>query len=412
MLVRIDNQPRDYVWGATEAIASFRGQTASGGPEAELWLGSHPGSPSQLLDPVAGGATNLFEWVRDEPSDALGDRLAASARLPFLLKVLAAAGPLSLQAHPTPAQAAAGFERENAAGVPLDAFDRNYKDAFHKPELIVAVSETFDALSGFRPLVEIDALVAALQDASTDAAAIAPLVARLAGPDPLRTTVDWLLSNRSSGDSAGTEPSEAQIVGDLVAAVVAAAAASADPRFALEFDTVGELAEAYPGDPGIVLALLLNRVRLNRGEALYLRAGNIHAYLSGLGIELMASSDNVLRGGLTPKYIDVPELLSVLDFTPGPPPLLVPECPRPGVQVFRPDVPDFVLYKVTPTDAPGGSVAIELPGPAIVLAEGAVHVVGASGASDLGQGDALYATPAEGALTLRGGVAWVASTNL
>lgn len=427
MLVKIDNQPRDYAWGATEAIAEFRGRVAPGGPEAELWLGAHPGSPSQLVDAVPGGAANLVEWIATEPSDALGDHLAPSARLPFLLKVLAAAGPLSLQAHPTPAQAVVGFERENAAGVPLDAFNRNYKDAFHKPELIVAVSETFDALSGFRPLAESQALVKALQDAAAgaggDADALAPLAARLAGDDPLRTTVNWLLSNREPADN------DALAVGRLVAAVVAAAAtlatgadsdagsaadtgSEASTPFALEFDTVASLAEAYPGDPGIVLALLLNRVRLSRGEALYLRAGNIHAYLAGLGIELMASSDNVLRGGLTPKYIDVPELLSVLDFTPGPPPLLAPERPEPGVQVFRPDVPDFVLFKVTPADAPGGSVSIDLPGPAIVLAEGAVQVVGSSGAAELGQGDALYATPVEGSLTLTGGVAWIASTEL
>ena len=118
--------------------------------------------------------------------------------------------------------------------------------------------------------------------------------------------------------------------------------------YALSFETVGALAEVYPGDPGIVISLLLNRVRLRRGEALYLAAGNIHAYLAGLGIELMAASDNVLRGGLTPKHIDVTELLDVLDFTPIEPPRLAPEAVAPGVLAFRPDVPDFVLYRVEP----------------------------------------------------------------
>ena len=177
------------------------------------------------------------------------------------------------------------------------------------------------------------------------------------------------------------------------------------------FETVLALAEAYPGDPGIVISLLLNRVRLRRGEALYLAAGNIHAYLDGLGIELMAASDNVLRGGLTPKHIDVAELVEVLDFTPMPPPRLEPEHPAPGIEAFRPDVPDFVLYRVDPegTDAP----RVTLDGPAIVLAEGGeVWLEGSDGVALLGRGEALYVTPEERELSVTGaGVAWIATTG-
>ena len=238
-------------------------------------------------------------------------------RLPFLLKVLAAAAPLSLQAHPTPAQAAEGFAREEAAGVPIDAPHRNYKDAFHKPELIYALSDPFRALSGFRPVAETRAVL----EPVADDARIAPLLERLDDDDALRDVFAWLIAG---GDD----------VDDLVAAVVEASATADGPSW----QTVRTLADTYPGDPGIAISLLLHTVELRPGEVLYLPAGNIHAYLEGLGIELMAASDNVLRGGLTPKHVDVPELLSVLDFRPLPAPYLAPEEPEPGVRVFRPDV--------------------------------------------------------------------------
>ncbi|MET1018182.1 MAG: mannose-6-phosphate isomerase, class I, partial [Leifsonia flava] len=344
MFVAISNTPRDYAWGSTTAIAGLLGTPASGAPEAELWLGAHSGSPSRIDDPAqAGGAGDLVEWIESDAATALGAGNVAEhgARLPFLLKVLAAGGPLSLQAHPSPEQAQAGFARENAEGIPLEAPNRNYKDAFHKPELVVAVSPTFDALCGFRPLAESRDIVKELtvlgRADAPDPTIFDPFWERLSGPDPLRSAVEWLLrSGRESG-----------AVDALVERVVQIAGSAPETsRFAVDYATVRSLAASYPGDPGIVLSLLLNHVTLRAGEALYLPAGNIHAYLSGLGIELMAASDNVLRGGLTPKYIDVEELLHVLDFTPVDEPLLAPETPSAGVHVFRPDVPDFVLYDV------------------------------------------------------------------
>ncbi|WP_350347303.1 mannose-6-phosphate isomerase, class I [Agromyces sp. G08B096] len=410
MFVAIRNTPRDYAWGSTNDIAAFLGTAPSGGPEAELWLGAHPGSPARIVDPAqTGGAADLAEWIAADPERALGPGLGASGRLPFLLKLLAAGGPLSLQAHPTPEQARAGFAREEADGVAIDAYDRNYKDAFHKPELIVAVSETFDALSGFRPLAEVRAVLAALRQADAadeqpDPGALDLLESHLAGEDGLERTVEWLLQDGRGGDTG-----QASWVVERVVRLAPAASAAA-PGLARSFETVGELAEAYPGDPGIVISLLLNRVRLARGEALYLRAGNIHAYLRGLGIELMAASDNVLRGGLTPKHIDVSELVDVLDFTPIEPPRLEPEATSPGVRTFRPDVPDFVLHRVEP----GASEArIVLDGPAIVLAEGgAVRLDGAADAIDVPRGGAVYVTPDERELVVTGaGVAWVATTG-
>ena len=426
MFVTIANTPRDYAWGSTSAIAEFRGVAPSGAPEAELWLGAHAGSPAVVVDEASVGHADLAEWIAAAPEQALGDELARhGARLPFLLKLLAAAEPLSLQAHPTPEQARAGFAREEADGVPVTAYDRNYRDRFHKPELIVALSETFDALSGFRPLDEVDGILQTLRaadaaDAAPDPGALDLLAAHLGSAEPLRDTVEWLLRDGRGGDTG-----EAAWVTERVTALAASDTARRSP-YALSFETVGTLAEVYPGDPGIVISLLLNRVRLRRGESLYLAAGNIHAYLAGLGIELMAASDNVLRGGLTPKHIDVTELLDVLDFTPIAPPRLEPEPAGRGVVAFRPDVPDFVLYRAEPASVAGAAAdeagaqqraadaaRVPLDGPAIVLAEGgSLRLLGRLGESRLDRGEAVYVTPDEGAVEITGdGIAWVATTG-
>jgi mannose-6-phosphate isomerase len=366
MFTEITNTPRDYAWGSTTAIANLLGRTPSGGPEAELWLGAHPGSPSTLV----GCDGTLLDVVH--------------GRLPFLLKVLAAAQPLSLQAHPTPAQAEAGFAREEAAGIPIDAPERNYKDAFHKPELIYALSDPFRALCGFRPVEQTRAVLEPVADDPR----IAPLLERLRTDADLRPVFEWLIT-RGEG------------VDDLVEAVVEASAVTDD----VSWDTVRRLSETYPGDPGIAISLLLHTAVLAPGEVLYLPAGNIHAYLEGLGIELMAASDNVLRGGLTPKHVDVPELLGVLDFTPLPLPYLRPEEPQPGVRVFRPDVPDFVLTVVDGVDA-----EVPLGGPAI-----AITVRGASrlaGGPALERGEAVY-IDGETSIRLSGdGLTFIASTGV
>jgi mannose-6-phosphate isomerase len=413
MFVAIRNTPRDYAWGSAHHIARFLGTPESGGPEAELWLGAHAGSPARIADPSAtGGAEDLAAWIAHDPERALGTELATQgARLPFLLKLLAAGGPLSLQAHPTPAQARAGFAREEGDGKAIDAYDRNYKDEYHKPELIVALSDTFDALSGFRPVEEVREIIATLRAADAaddrpDPGALDLLEQQLDGGDGVERTVEWLLR-----DGRGEDTGQASWVVERVVKLAASDEAAAS-AFALSFETVRTLADAYPGDPGIVISLLLNRVRLVRGEALYLRAGNIHAYLDGLGIELMASSDNVLRGGLTPKHIDVGELLDVLDVTPMPPPRLEPEVAADGVRTFRPDdVPDFVLHRAEPG---AGTATIRLTGPAIVLAErDGVRIDGATGGATLRRGESVYVTPEERELRVTGpGIAWVATTGV
>ena len=351
MFVGITNTPRDYAWGSTSAIAELFGKQPSGAPEAELWLGAHAGSPARVVDPPsAGGAETLI--------GVLGDK-----RLPFLLKILAAASPLSLQAHPTMAQAAVGFDRENALGIPLDDPTRNYKDAFHKPEIIFALSERFDALCGFRPVAETRALLEPLGDVA------APLLDRLVDDSSLAAVFEWLISRGAGVDA-------------LTAAIVDAAA---ERPGTLAFSTVTLLADNYPGDPGILISLLLNSVSLKRGEVLYLPAGNIHAYLDGLGVELMAASDNVLRGGLTPKHVDVAELLSVLDFTPVPVPYLAPIAVTDGVDLFSPGVPDFELLHVT------ADAELALDADAIVVCtSGSFTLAGANGSLSVALGEAVF----------------------
>ena len=442
MFVGISNTPRDYDWGSKTAIAELLGRRASGGREAELWFGAHPGSPSVVTaaTPALAGR-RLDEVLAADPQRMLGP---GRSRLPFLMKVLAADRPLSLQVHPDPAQAEEGFAREEAAGIPLDAAERNYRDGSAKPELILALSPTFEALAGFRHVSETRLMLAelALFGAGEDRRAIAALSDRLAGGDPalagstgsaqdvgrfdppasadtvpdhtgagnpLRESVAWLLGG---GDE----------VGRLVAAVTAAAAnASETSSFRREWLTVRRLAELHPGDPGVVLSLLLNRVSLTQGQALALPAGTLHAYLEGLGIEVMTASDNVLRGGLTGKHVDVSELLRIVRFEALPTPVVQPDSPVDGITVFRPTVEDFVLAEVSLGDAGEvhghrlsgpDSAAFLLTGPAIVLVlTGGVHLRGATGEATLARGDAVYVTPDEGNLTFQGsGVAVVATT--
>lgn len=391
MLIPISNTPRDYGWGSRTLIAEALGRAAGTGPEAELWLGAHPGSPSRIDEPaLAGGAPDLAAWIEADPRAAVG---ADRQGLPFLLKLLAAAAPLSLQAHPSPEQAREGFDRENALGVPLDASHRNYKDPYAKPELVVALSERFEALSGFRDPAEVVALLRTLRD-PLDAAAVAALdrlIALLEDGD-LRRAFEWLITR---GDG----------VPELVAGISEASAGSDR----VELRTAAALAEAYPGDPGIVIALLLNRVSLSRGEAIYLPAGNIHAYLEGLGVELMNASDNVLRGGLTPKHVDVPELLSVLDFRPLPAPYLPAQPAGPGSTLYAPGGADFRLLALEPGDA---VAVVDLTGPAIVIATaGELQLAGERSTASITRGGSLYATPDEVTLRVSGtGTAFLATT--
>lgn len=381
MLLPIDNDPRDYAWGRRGAISALLGRPATDAVEAELWLGAHHGSPSRVLRPEAvGGAVDLAAAIAAVPAITGG-----TGRLPILLKVIAPGSALSLQAHPTPAQAAAGFAREEAAGIPVDARERNYKDPYPKPELVVAVSERFEALAGLRPVEDAVAALhrlAALPSLGDGPAEVLlSLASGLRSADDLPAAIAGLLGG--GVDAA-----------DAIAAV--SASATADPA---EFPVQARLAGEYPGDPGIVISLLLHHVVLRRGEALFLPAGNLHAYLDGVGIELMTASDNVIRGGLTPKHIDVPELLAVLDPRPAEEPRLPAVALAGGGVEFRPDDPAAGFGLAWVEDA----AELPLDGAAIALVvDGAFELTGAHGRAELGRGEAMLVTPDEGVLRIAG----------
>jgi mannose-6-phosphate isomerase len=277
--------------------------------------------------------------------------------LPFLLKILAAEKPLSLQAHPTSAQAETGFARENAAGIDLSASYRNYRDSRHKPELVVAL-ERFEALAGFRDISSTVTLLTALE-LSGIADDIASLAANPCPEELKAVALRWMRSSREHHDRLALEVIErADALLDSGGWVV--------DRFEAELSTALDLARRYPGDPGVLMSLLLNRVSLASGEGLFLPAGNLHAYLSGSAVEIMANSDNVLRGGLTTKHIDVDELASILDFTPIPVDILDPEPSDRGSEyVYPAPVPEFVLRRWE-LDA-NREVALGGDGPAVVL---------------------------------------------
>jgi mannose-6-phosphate isomerase len=284
-------------------------------------------------------------------------------RLPFLLKVLAVESPLSLQAHPNQEQAARGFSREEAAGVPLHAPERTYKDDNHKPELLCALTP-FEALSGFRPAEEAAELFEWLGVSSLGLAR----ELRAGGPDALRRTFSLLMM--SPPDAWGA------VVADVLERCERARPAAG--RFASSIGWALKLAAQYPGDIGVVASLLLNHLKLAPLEAVYLEAGRLHAYLSGTGVEIMANSDNVLRGGLTPKHVDVPELLNVLTFdSPAvgvsstrelPSGEVVYETPASEFQLSRLELGPDVRFRNEPRAIASNAVASSEPkGPEILL---------------------------------------------
>jgi mannose-6-phosphate isomerase len=367
---RLTNTVRPYAWGSTTAIPEFLGTPPTGEPQAELWMGAHPGAPSTVGR--AGGERALTEIIAADPERELGAETvrAFGPRLPFLLKLLAAASPLSLQVHPDLGQARQGFADEESRGVPVTAPERNYKDANHKPELICALTD-FDGLCGFRRAPEAADLLAGLE-----VDALKPYVDILrASPESaaLREVLTAVLT-ADRDEIAGTVAEAARAAarlsvgglggaGGVVGAAGAAGAGTGDAgdtagtesTEARAYAVCASLARHYPGDPGVLAAMLLNHVRLLPGEALYLGAGVPHAYLNGLGVEIMANSDNVLRCGLTPKHVDVPELLRIVRFEPAEPALLRPEAGPGGEERYEVPIDEFRLsrYVITPGAAAG-----------------------------------------------------------
>ena len=327
----LQNVIQEYAWGSKTAIPNLLGQpTPAEQPQAELWMGAHPKAPSQVL--CEGRWRSLLEVIQENPEEILGEKTASrfANKLPFLFKVLAAARPLSIQAHPNLDQATRGFDRENELRIPVEASHRNYKDDNHKPEIICALTP-FWALRGFRKVKEILELLETIQPPSM---------------------LEELILFRSQSNQVGLREFFKQLMTMEVRRqrrIVAEAVSKARKR--ANDDPVWKwmlvLNQEYPGDIGVLSTVLLNLIRLSPGEAMYLPAGELHAYLEGTGIELMANSDNVLRGGLTPKHVDVQELLNILSFADSDVHIVSPESLDAGETIYQTETAEFVLSVIT-----------------------------------------------------------------
>ncbi|MDQ2698549.1 MAG: mannose-6-phosphate isomerase, class I, partial [Actinomycetota bacterium] len=317
--------PRGYDWGSTTHIQNLLGLPVDGRPLAEFWFGAHPTGPSPLAPATAetveaAAIATLDELIAADPVGTLGGTVAGEfdGRLPFLMKFLAPGRAVSLQVHPTPENAVEGFEREEAAGIPIDAFHRSFKDTNHKPEMVFAITD-FEGLVGFRSVDEIVALLGRyahplLQRCHRDLAADQT-------PTGLRECLRALVQLQSP---------DVEAIVDEARALAAEGAADAAPH-----TTVVELAATYPGDAGAVASVMLNRIAFAAGECVFVSSGTPHAYLSGLAVEIMANSDNVFRAGLTSKYVDVDGLLDNVAFSTVPVDLLEGAEAAPGVRVLR-----------------------------------------------------------------------------
>lgn len=391
MFIFIRNVARDYAWGDTAAIPAMLGEDETGAPQAELWLGTHVDDPAELAHSTDSAAT-LLDLIQGDV-DKYG---VDGAGLPFLLKVLGIGQPLSVQAHPNKAQAVEGFDRENALGIPRDSAERNYRDPNHKPEVVVALSDDFAALAGFRPLDEVVGELRLLAGVGDEIA------------EPLADIADWLGTALAGDEEAARADFMNWVFSGVDEVQGALSALQGAVAVVHRFDRqslLRELFELYPGDPGILVSLLMNLVRLRGGEALYLPPQHIHAYLSGVAIEVMASSDNVLRAGLTPKHIDAAELCRVLDFGVLDEPRIagVVEESDAGAEVtlWQPAVPDFSLRRVRLTseaEPVAVKVAAEYP-LVLICTEGKIIAErsddGLDEFANLARGQALYVSAGE-----------------
>jgi mannose-6-phosphate isomerase len=335
LLVRITNQALDYPWGSKTLIPDYFGIAETEKPMAEIWYGTHPVSPS------------MVEGIPEITLRALIEK-----ELPFLVKILAAAEPLSIQVHPDSFKARAGFDRENAAGIDIVSPQRNYRDSRNKPELLIALTDGFQALCGFRPLPERSNILLQLSRLDARLLKFATWAELATSEKGLRVILSEMLESTEVNTfvMALKELKLSELGEEAIEAV----------KLALE------LCEKYPGDNGVLVSILLNQVVLSEGEAIYLPEGNLHAYIQGLGIEVMAASDNVIRGGLTSKHIDVAELLKITEFTELTNPVVSPKPLAQGLRNYPVPTDEFLVYRaqVSPSNL---LIDLDLPGDAILL---------------------------------------------
>ena len=384
---RLDGARQSYDWGSTTAIPEMLGLEPDGAPWAEQWYGAHPAGPTRLAD----GRT-LAALLASDPDRFLGEDVVRrfGPQLPFLLKVIAPDRALSLQVHPSLDQAVRGFERENTAGLAPDSPVRNFKDPNHKPEMVLALTR-FEAVAGFRAPRRAAEVLGGLDS---------PLARRMRRTLRLNPTRFGIRQAFTELVSTDTRPQAAEMA-ELVAEISRRLAEGRSPSRRVDANVV-EMARAFPHDPGIAAALLLNPVTLRRGEALFVPAGSVHAYISGLGVEVMASSDNVLRAGLTTKHVDVPAMLACVDYVAAPPVRPAPEYLSRATRAYYAPVDDFELLVTTvvPRD---GRVPVPGRGPRILLGlEGTTTVTTSAGGTELSRGRALFVGADERALAVEG----------
>ncbi|SNR31950.1 mannose-6-phosphate isomerase, type 1 [Haloechinothrix alba] len=367
------NAVRPYAWGSRTVIPELLGNPSPADhPEAELWMGAHPGDPSTLVG-ADGAERSLLDVVANDPDSQLGTACTRlwGGRLPFLLKILAADEPLSMQAHPTAEQAREGYAREEGAGIPRDAGERNYPDPTAKPELVCALTE-FHVLAGFRDARRTVELLRAIEPPSLSS--YIDLLAGQPDADGLRALfTTWITLPQQTLD---------EVLPDVLSAC--ATHADAGGEFATACRTIVELGEQHPRDAGVLAALLLNRIVLRAGEAIYLPPGNLHLYLRGTAVEILANSDNVLRCGLTPKHVDVPELLRVVDFADGDMPVLRGECAAgcERMRVYPTDAAEFELSRLYWQAGDAEEARLPYAGPRIVVCtQGSVVLRGVDGSA-------------------------------
>lgn len=418
MLIFIENTPRAYAWGSRDALPELLGVVPTGEPQAELWLGDHPGAPALVAksSQAPQAPKTLIELIESDP-----ERYGVDGRhLPFLLKVLGIGAPLSLQVHPDKQQAEVGFAREEAAGIDRNARERNYGDDNHKPELLVALSEV-SALCGFRSLdaalADLNALaeaapVGAWREALRRAAAYCAPSVKTDEAGARSSYLNWALGSDESALVA-VRTIEMLLRGegrDFISTRITAA----------RLRSLTELADTHPGDPGLLISLLLHLVTLEPGEAIYLSARQLHAYLGGIAVEVMAASDNVLRAGFTEKHIDVGEVLRIVDTSVLDTPLLAARQLAPGLSEWAPAVPEFRLLRArlgevdefgdfadfadfAETAGRAEKVTVSVPYPIVLLVvAGKVRVerdelqdVGLAEVASVGRGQSLYVSAGE-----------------
>jgi mannose-6-phosphate isomerase len=394
---KLRNQVRHYDWGSPVDIPRLMGVAINSAPWAELWMGSHSGAPS-MVD-FGSCETSLGDLISGDPEHFLGEEIARRyGELPFLLKLLGVEKALSIQAHPNLAMAREGFERENRAGLALDSPERNYKDPNHKPEIICALTP-FTGLCGFRAVDEISGLFTVFFDAAPPVLreGIAPLMRALAGSDPLRGFLTGVFGLSQA----------------LREALTGYVLSLQEPPAGCELELMQGLARLYPGDPAVIAPLYLNFLRLEPGEAFFMEPGVLHSYVHGFGVELMANSDNVLRGGLTGKYVNVPELMKVLDFRPFKPNIIAPNancfsytalCEEFHLARIRGSGPAEPWPPVEVSKADPGSQAV-LDGPSIcVVTEGELVIAASDRETVVKRGESVFIPPikSDGSLSLKG----------